>query len=233
MTKLLTVENIEVFYGEFQALFGVSLEVDQGETVAIIGANGAGKSTLLRSICGALAPARGQIRYQGQVISGQPAYILNRMGIVLVPEGRKIFPSLSVEENLKIGAYHNKKGGWDLGKIYGLFPILKERAKHGGTDMSGGQQQMLAIGRALMSNPDLILMDEISLGLAPIIVKELYKVVEQISQAGTTVILVEQDVSRGLNSASHVYCLLEGKVSLAGKPSQISQAQVSQAYFGV
>ncbi len=233
MTKLLTVENIEVFYGEFQALFGVSLEVEKGETVAIIGANGAGKTTLLRAICGALAPMRGQITYQGQVISGQPAYSLNQKGIVMVPEGRKIFPSLSVEENLKIGAYHNKQGIWDLNTIYDLFPILKERANQAGTDMSGGQQQMLAIGRALMSNPDLILMDEISLGLAPIIVKALYEVVERISQAGTTVILVEQDVSRGLNSADHVYCLLEGKVSLAGKPKEISQQQVSLAYFGM
>lgn len=233
MTKLLSVENIEVFYGEFQALFGVSLEVEKGETVAIIGANGAGKTTLLRSICGVLAPARGQITYKGQVVSGQPAYALNQLGIGMVPEGRKIFPSLSVEENLKIGAYNNRPGLWDLNKVYNLFPILKERAKNGGTEMSGGQQQMLAIGRALMSNPDLILMDEISLGLAPIIVKALYEVVDRISQAGTTVILVEQDVSRGLNSADHVYCLLEGKVSLAGQPAGISPEQVSRAYFGV
>ncbi|GIK37716.1 MAG: ABC transporter ATP-binding protein [Chloroflexota bacterium] len=233
MTKLLTVENIEVFYGEFQALFGVSLEVEKGETVAIIGANGAGKTTLLRSICGVLAPARGQITYKGRVISGRPAYTLNQIGIVMVPEGRKIFPSLTVEENLKIGAYNNRPGLWDLNKVYDLFPILKERSKNGGTEMSGGQQQMLAIGRALMSNPDLILMDEISLGLAPIIVKALYEVVERISEAGTTVILVEQDVSRGLNSADHVYCLLEGKVSLAGQPAEISPEQVSQAYFGV
>ncbi len=233
MTRLLTVENIEVFYGEFQALFGVGLEVDKGETVAIIGANGAGKTTLLRSICGVLTPRRGQITYNGQVISGRPAYLLNRSGIVMVPEGRKIFPSLSVEENLKIGAYNKRPGIWDLPKIYELFPILKERARHGGVDMSGGQQQMLAIGRALMSNPDLILMDEISLGLAPIIVKTLYEVVEQISQAGTTVILVEQDVGRGLSAADRVYCLLEGKVSLAGRPADISQEQVSRAYFGV
>jgi branched-chain amino acid transport system ATP-binding protein len=233
MTKLLTVENIEVFYGEFQALFGVSLEVEKGETVAIIGANGAGKTTLLRSICGVLAPARGQISYKGQVIAGRPAYALNQIGIVMVPEGRKIFPSLSVEENLKIGAYNNRLGLWDLNKVYDLFPILKERAKNGGTEMSGGQQQMLAIGRALMSNPDLILMDEISLGLAPIIVRALYEVVDRIAEAGTTVILVEQDVSRGLNSADHVYCLLEGKVSLAGQPTEMSQEQVSRAYFGV
>jgi branched-chain amino acid transport system ATP-binding protein len=233
MSQALLVDNIEVFYGQFQALFGVSLAVEEGETVAIIGANGAGKTTLLRTICGALSPHSGQIYYKGEVISGQAAYTLNQKGIVLVPEGRKIFPSLSVEENLKIGGYSNRPGLWNLERVYALFPILKERARLGGTDLSGGQQQMVAIGRALMSNPDLILMDEISLGLAPIVVKELYDIVEKISQAGTTVILVEQDVKRGLNEANHVYCLLEGKVSLAGKPAEISPEQVSRAYFGM
>lgn len=233
MSQALLVENIEVFYGQFQALFGVSLAVEAGETVAIIGANGAGKTTLLRAICGALSPHTGQIRYKGEVISGQPAYTLTQKGIVMVPEGRKIFPSLSVEENLKIGGYSKRPGMWNLERVYALFPILKERAKLGGTDLSGGQQQMVAIGRALMSNPDLILLDEISLGLAPIVVKELYDIVEKISQAGTTVILVEQDVKRGLNAANHVYCLLEGKVSLAGKPAEISPEQVSRAYFGM
>jgi branched-chain amino acid transport system ATP-binding protein len=233
MSQALLVDNIEVFYGQFQALFGVSLAVEEGETVAIIGANGAGKTTLLRAICGALSPRSGQIYYKGEVISGQAAYTLNQKGIVLVPEGRKIFPSLSVEENLKIGGYSNRPGLWNLERVYALFPILKERARLGGTDLSGGQQQMVAIGRALMSNPDLILMDEISLGLAPIVVKELYDIVEKISQAGTTVILVEQDVKRGLNEANHVYCLLEGKVSLAGKPAEISPEQVSRAYFGM
>ena len=231
--SVLNVEQIETFYGEFQALFGVSITVDEGETVAIVGANGAGKSTLMRSIAGVLAPASGTITYRGQVISGKPAFELNKLGIVMVPEGRKIFPSLTVEENLKIGAYAKRKGQWSLDAVYKLFPILKERRRHGGTDMSGGQQQMLSIGRALMSNPELILMDEISLGLAPIIVKELYEVVRQISASGTTVLLVEQDVSRGLSEADHVYCLLEGKVSLAGKTSEIDLKQVSKAYFGV
>jgi branched-chain amino acid transport system ATP-binding protein len=178
-------------------------------------------------------PRAGRIIYNGEVISGQAPYILNRKGIAMVPEERKIFPSLTVEENLNIGAYSRRKGAWDLKKVYDLFPVLKERARYGGTALSGGQQQMLAIGRALMSNPDLLLMDEISLGLAPIVVKELYDVVQYISQSGTTVILVEQDVSRGMKAASRVYCLLEGKISLSGRPHEISLQDVSRAYFGV
>jgi branched-chain amino acid transport system ATP-binding protein len=233
VSKALIVENIEVFYGEFQALFGVSLEVESGETVAIIGANGAGKTTLMRAICGMLTPKTGRILYQDEVISGEAPFRLNQRGIAMVPEERKIFPSLTVEENLKIGAYSHRTGMWDLAKIYDLFPALKDRSRNGGTQLSGGQQQMLAIGRALMSNPDLILMDEISLGLAPIVVKELYDVVERIAQSGVTVILVEQDVSRGIKAADHVYCLLEGKVSLAGSPDEISQQDISRAYFGV
>ncbi|HXV42088.1 MAG TPA: ABC transporter ATP-binding protein [Anaerolineae bacterium] len=231
--NILRVSEIEVFYGQFQALFGVSLEIEAGETVAIIGANGAGKTTLLSVIAGALTPRRGAIVYRGQPIAGQPAYALSRRGIAMVPEGRKIFPSLTVEENLKIGAYGGRTGSWNLDAIYRLFPMLKERARVGGTDLSGGQQQMLAIGRALMSNPDLLLMDEISLGLAPVIVKELYRVIEQISAGGTTVILVEQDVSQGMKVADRVYCLLEGKVSLAGQPAQFTPDQISLAYFGV
>jgi branched-chain amino acid transport system ATP-binding protein len=231
--NILRVSEIEVFYGQFQALFGVSLEIEAGETVAIIGANGAGKTTLLNAITGALTPRHGAIIYRGQPIAGQPAYALSRRGIAMVPEGRKIFPSLTVEENLKIGAYGGRPGSWNLAAIYKLFPMLKERARVGGTDLSGGQQQMLAIGRALMSNPDLLLMDEISLGLAPVIVKELYRVIEQISAGGTTVILVEQDVSQGMKVANRVYCLLEGKVSLAGQPAQFTPDQISLAYFGV
>lgn len=233
MSPVLVVDNIEVFYGEFQALFGVSLEIHQGETVAIIGANGAGKTTLMRSICGMLKPQTGRIRYRGEVISGQSPYILARKGITMVPEERKIFPGLTVEENLKIGAYSRRRGQWDIHRVYQVFPVLKERFRAWGTDLSGGQQQMLAIGRALMSNPDLLLMDEISLGLAPIVVKELYRVVQQISQSGTTVMLVEQDVSQGMKAASRVYCLLEGRVSLTGRPGEIGLQDVSRAYFGM
>ena len=169
--RVLVVENLGVFYGEFQALFGVNLEVTAGETIAILGANGAGKTTLLSTIAGVLTPRRGQVIYRGEVVSGSPAYRLCQRGISMVPEGRKIFPSLTVEENLEVGAYAGRPGPWRRESVYGLFPILRERARVPGTDLSGGEQQMLAIGRALMSNPDLILMDEISLGLAPLIVQ--------------------------------------------------------------
>lgn len=231
--QALSVTDLQVLYGEFQALFGISLDVNVGETVAIIGANGAGKTTLLRTIAGALQPASGDIVYRGASIVGQPAYALSRRGIALVPEGRKIFPSLTVRDNLLLGGMSGRKGEWTLEKIYALFPVLKERANMAGIDMSGGEQQMLAIGRALMSNPDLILMDEISLGLAPVIVKELYRVVRSIAGQGTTVVLVEQDVTRSLQVADRVYCLLEGRVSLEGKTSEIDHAEISKAYFGV
>lgn len=231
--SILEIDQIEVFYNEFQALFGISLAITQGDTVAIVGANGAGKSTLMRTICGMLSPKNGFIRYQGEVISDRPAYDIAHLGIAMVPEGRRIFPSMTVEENLKIGGYTGRKGMWTLDTIYDLFPILKKRRKNGGTQLSGGQQQMVAIGRALMSNPDLILMDEISLGLAPVIVKDIYKIVRTISEQGITVILVEQDVSRGMKEADYFYCLLEGKVSLAGKPDEVDETDVTQAYFGV
>lgn len=231
--NLLTVSETDVFYDEFQALFGVSLEVNVGETIAIIGANGAGKTTLLRAIAGVLTPKRGQIIYRGESIVGQPVHALSRRGISLVPEGRTIFPSLSVEENLAIGSYAQRKGWWNKDRVYELFPILKERMRVRGTYLSGGEQQMLAIGRALMNNPDLILMDEISLGLAPFIVKELYRVVRLIASAETTIILVEQDVSRSLRVANRVYCLLEGRVSLQGEPANLAHEQISSAYFGV
>jgi branched-chain amino acid transport system ATP-binding protein len=231
--QALSINDADVFYDEFQALFGVNVEVNIGETVAIIGANGAGKTTLLRTIAGALRPARGRVVHRGESIVGQPVHALCRRGISMVPEGRAIFPSLSVEENLSVGAYAKRRGSWTRDAVYDLFPILKQRAKLSGISLSGGEQQMLAIGRALMSNPDVILMDEISLGLAPLIVKELYRVVRQIAEAGTTVVFVEQDVSRSLQVADRVYCLLEGRVSLHGRPAELSHEQISKAYFGV
>jgi branched-chain amino acid transport system ATP-binding protein len=231
--SVLTVRDADVFYGEFQALFGVSIEVEQGETVAIIGANGAGKTTLLRTITGEVPLKRGEIAYKGQSTRGFAPHKLSKLGISMVPEGRKIFPSLSVSENLKIGAYNTRKGLWTLDKIYGLFPILRERANYPGLALSGGQQQMLAIGRALMNNPDVLLMDEISLGLAPIVVKELYGIVRDIAAEGTTLIIVEQDVNRSLQVANRVYCLLEGRVSLQGHPATLKQEEISLAYFGV
>lgn len=233
MSAVLSVENLASHYGQFQALYGISLDIQEGQTVAIIGANGAGKSTLMKAISGVHPPSGGAVTYRGQVITGKPAYGLVAQGIVMVPEGRRIFPSLTVEENLKVGAYTERRGMWTLDKIYELFPILKERRRYGGTDMSGGQQQMVAIGRALMSNPDVILMDEVSLGLAPIIVHEIYDVVRQISAMGTTILLVEQDVHRGMQAADYVYCLLEGRISLAGTPAELNQDDIASAYFGV
>lgn len=230
---MLVVDSIEVFYDEFQALFGVSLDVAEGETVAIIGANGAGKTTLLRTIAGVLRPRAGRVMYRGARIDGRAAHEVARLGIAMVPEGRKIFPSLSVRENLLVGKQSRRKGPWNLDRVFALFPVLRERADFPGIDLSGGQQQMLAIGRALMSNPDLILMDEISLGLAPLIVKELYGTVQEITRSGTTVVLVEQDVTRSIQVADRVYCLLEGEVSLSGRPADLSHEQISLAYFGV
>lgn len=231
--SFLEVDNIEVFYGEFQALFGVSMSVEKGQTVAVIGANGAGKTTLMRSIAGQLIPKSGDILYNSSSTGKKTAYEMNRLGIAMIPEGRKIFPSLTVEENLQIGSYTKRSGAWNLKKVYDLFPILEERKNNAGTALSGGQQQMLAIGRALMSNPDLILMDEISLGLAPIIVKQIYEVVTDIAESGMTIVLVEQDVNRGLQAADHMFCMLEGKVRLSGKPSDFSQEEISKAYFGI
>lgn len=233
MTPVLSVERLEAHYGQFQALFGIDITVQAGQTVAIIGANGAGKSTLMKAICGAHRPSAGKVLYRGDAISGQAAYALVKRGVAMVPEGRRIFPSLSVEENLLVGAYSERPGAWTLDKVYGLFPILRERRRNGGMDLSGGQQQMVAIGRALMSNPDLLLMDEVSLGLAPIIVNEIYGVIRQIAEMGTTILLVEQDVNRGLRESDYVYCLLEGRISLEGRPQDLQKDDISRAYFGI
>lgn len=233
MSAVLSIRNLTSHYGEFQALFGIDITVEEGQTVAIIGANGAGKSTLMKAISGVHPPTSGDIVYRGKAIAGEAAYTLVNQGICMVPEGRRIFPSLTVEENLLVGGYSERSGQWNLDAIYDLFPILRERRNNGGTEMSGGQQQMLAIGRALLSNPDLILMDEVSLGLAPIIVSEIYDVVRDISAMGTTILIVEQDVTRGLKAADYVYCLLEGRISLEGKPDEIDREDISRAYFGV
>lgn len=231
---LLETRALEVFYGDFQALFGVDVSIAEGETVAIIGSNGAGKSSFLNALAG-LNPAKGdQIVFAGAPVGGTPAHEMVRRGIALVPEGRKLFASLSVEENLLVGL-HGKTvdRGWDLETIYGLFPILKERRNQPATTLSGGQQQMVAIGRALMSNPRMLLCDEISLGLAPTIVKDVYKAVGEIKARGTTVLIVEQDLSAALGAADRIYCFMEGKVSLTGRPGELSKQAIQNAYFGV
>ena len=231
--SFLEISGIDAHYGLFQALRSVRLTAEAGETLAIVGANGAGKTTLMRAISGALNVSGGSITMNGVAVHGRPAYELNALGIAMVPEGRRIFPSLSVEENLLLGGYSGRTGHWNLDRIYKLFPELVKRRGNSGLDLSGGEQQMVAIGRALMGNPALILMDDISLGLAPIVVNQIYGALSDIAGQGTTTLLVEQDVSRALSVASSVYCLLEGKVSLTGKPGELTEAQIMKAYFGI
>ncbi len=230
---LLDIERASSFYGDLQALFDVSLHVDEGEVVSIIGSNGAGKSTLLRLIAG-LQPIRdGEVRYDGRVINDVKAHLRVGTGITLVPEGRRIFPSLSVEENLLIGTYRGRAGTWGLRSVYDLFPMLRDRAKRSGAVLSGGEQQALAIGRALMANPRLLLLDEVSLGLAPVVIGQLYAALPTIVANGATVLLVEQSVDQAMAAADRVYCLLEGRISLAGVPGQLTRAQITTAYFGL
>ena len=233
MTALLATGGLTAFYGDFQALFGVDLAVEEGEAVAVIGANGAGKSTLLRTICGLLPAAADRIRYRGANIGSlSPADIVAR-GIALVPEGRKLFASLSVEENLLMGQQCGRKGPWHLDRVYALFPILRERRRQSSVSLSGGQQQMAAIGRALMTNPELLLCDEISLGLAPIVIRDVYAALPGIRAEGTALVIVEQDIKRALSLADRVYCLQEGRVTLEGRPSSLTREQIKLAYFGV
>jgi len=231
--RILEVANASAYYGDFQALFGVSLQVDEGETVAIIGANGAGKSTLLRVIAG-LHPLRaGELAYDGLPIGQVAAHRRVLGGICLVPEGRRIFPSLSVDENLQVGAHLGRRGAWNLQSVKALFPMLAQTSRRSGAVLSGGEQQALAIGRALMANPRLLLLDEVSLGLAPIVVRQLYAAMPLIRAAGTTILLVEQNTDQALASADRVYCLLEGRISLAGRPSDFARGQITAAYFGI
>jgi branched-chain amino acid transport system ATP-binding protein len=231
--SLLEVEHLDQFYRDFQALFGISLSVDAGEVVAIIGANGAGKSTLLKTMVGLLRSPKQAVRFDGRPIGDRPAYERVAIGIGLVPEGRRIFPSLSVEENLLVGGYGRRAGPWNLGRVYQLFPMLSSMVSRPGAVLSGGEQQALAIGRALMGNPRLLLMDEISLGLAPLVVRQLYQAVPAITGEGTTLIVVEQDVTQALRIADHAYCFLEGRVSLEGRPAELTRDQIRAAYFGV
>ncbi|MEP3635783.1 MAG: ABC transporter ATP-binding protein [Paracoccaceae bacterium] len=230
---VLSLHKLDAHYGDFQALFGVDMDIYAGEVVAIIGANGAGKTTLMRSISGLLSNQSAQVSYQGKAIGTLRADQVAQEGIALVPEGRQLFPSLSVEENLLIGAQTGRAGPWSLATVYSLFPILKERRDQASTTLSGGQQQMVAIGRALMANPDVILFDEISLGLAPVIIKTIYDALPQIVGDGMTALIVEQDISKALSVSSRVYCLQEGRVSLSGTTDTVSREEITRAYFGV
>lgn len=230
---LLSVRDLDAFYGDFQALFGLSMEVRAGEAVAVIGANGAGKSTLLRSIAGLLAARLDAITFRGTLIGGMPAYAVAAQGIALVPESRGLFASLSVEENLLIGGQLKRSGPWNLRRIYQLFPGLGERRHLPSTALSGGQQQMAAIARGLMSNPSLLLCDEISLGLAPIVVRDIYARLPAILAEGISLILVEQDVAQALKATQRVYCLQEGRVALTGVAKELTREMIAAAYFGM
>jgi branched-chain amino acid transport system ATP-binding protein len=230
---LLAVHGLDAFYGDFQALFGLSMEVRSGEAVAVIGANGAGKSTLLKSIAGLLAARPEAISFDGAPIGGMPAHAVAAQGVALVPEGRGLFPSLSVEENLLIGGQLKRPGPWGLQRIYELFPALAERRHMPSTALSGGQQQMVAISRGLMSNPKLLLCDEISLGLAPIVVRDIYARLPAILAEGISLVLVEQDVVQALKATQRVYCLQEGRVALTGAAKELTREAIAAAYFGV
>jgi len=230
---LLETRNLTAFYGDFQALYGIDTTLDAGETIAIIGANGAGKSTFLKSIAGLIHGAADSVLLDGIPIGARSAADIVKLGIALVPEGRRLFPSLTVEENLLIGGYGRKvSGAWTLDRVYALFPILRERRSSATPTLSGGQQQMAAIGRALMSNPRILLCDEISLGLAPIIIADIYAALPRIKAEGTSVVLVEQDIVQAMKVADRVYCFQEGRLSLTGRPRDLSRDQIHRAYFG-
>ena len=230
---LLKVQALDAYYGDFRALFGVSLQVDAGQVVAVIGANGAGKSTLLQSIAGLKRARADAIVFAGEPIGAVPAHARVARGIALVPEGRRLFASLTVEENLVIGGQLRRPGPWTLARIYQLFPMLAERRHQPSPSLSGGQQQMVAIGRALMSNPSLLLCDEISLGLAPIVVRDIYARLPEIAREGLSLVIVEQDIVQALHAADHVYCLQHGRVALAGAAATLTRDAISAAYFGV
>ncbi|WP_147536148.1 ABC transporter ATP-binding protein [Bacillus marasmi] len=233
---MLKIDSINVYYGNIQALQGVSLEINQGEIVTLIGANGAGKSTLLKTISGLLKPKQGELLYENVSIAGKPAQTIVKRGISHVPEGRRVFANMSVEENLELGAYLRKdKAGIeeDFEKVYQLFPRLKERSKQMAGTLSGGEQQMLAMGRALMARPKLLLLDEPSMGLAPILVKTIFDIIKQINKDGTTILLVEQNANMALSIAHRAYVIETGKVVLSGTAEELNASdQVKQAYLG-
>jgi branched-chain amino acid transport system ATP-binding protein len=230
---LLEIKGLTARYGDFQALFGVDMALSPGETIAIVGANGAGKSTLMRSIAGVLNNAADQIVFDGRPIGAMSAAEVMSLGIAMVPEGRRLFPSLTVEENLLIGKYGRAASGpWSLETLYGLFPILKERRDAPATALSGGQQQMAAIGRALISNPRILLCDEISLGLAPVVIRDIYAIFPRLRETGASIVIVEQDIGQALKVADRVYCMMEGRVTLTGAPAELTREAIHAAYFG-
>lgn len=231
--SLLETRNLTAFYRDFQALFGLNTRLEEGETLAVIGANGAGKSTYLKAISGLLRGDPWSVVFGGEPIGHLSAAEIMQRGIALVPEGRRLFPSLTVEENLLVGNYGRAASGpWNLHSVFSLFPRLQERRHQASTTLSGGEQQMVAIGRALMSNPRVLLCDEISLGLAPIVIRDIYQALPKIKATGASVIIVEQDIVQAMKVADRLYCFQEGRISLAGHPAAFSREEIHAAYFG-
>jgi branched-chain amino acid transport system ATP-binding protein len=230
---LLAVEQLDVRHGLLRAARDVTLEVAEGETLALVGANGAGKSTLLRAIAGAHKPAGGRVVYDGVDITSVPAYRRVRLGIALVPEGRRLFGALTTEENLLVARRDGRRGPWNVESVLEAFPLLAARRKTRAANLSGGEQQATAIGRALMTNPRLLLLDEVSLGLAPVVVESVYRSLRELIEQGATIVLVEQDLNRALSVATRVACMLEGRIVLQGRAEELTREQIVEAYFGL
>lgn len=235
MNALLSTHGLTAFYGDFQALFGMDFEIVPGEIVALIGANGAGKSTFLKSVMGLIRVEPGMIRLKGDAVGGRAPHYMVSQGVAVVPEGRRLFTGMSVEDNMRVALDHapGNDRTWTLERIYALFPILKEKRRDPVESLSGGQQQMVSIGRALLNQPRLLLCDEISLGLAPRVIREIYAVLPEISAVGTAIVVVEQDVSLAKQASDRLYCMLEGRVTLSGPSDDISRDAIAAAYFGV
>jgi len=231
--SLLSVDKLDVRHGLLQAVRQVTFDVEEGETVALIGANGAGKTTLLRAIAGAHRPTGGRIALAGADVTAVPAYRRVGLGIALVPEGRRLFASMTVEENLLIAGSAGRKGDWSVDRVMEAFPMLRKRLKARCGTLSGGEQQATAIGRALMTNPRILLLDEVSLGLSPLAVDQVYKSLSGLIGSGATILLVEQDLKRALRVATRVICMLEGRIVLTGRAAEVSREQVTDAYFGL
>jgi len=233
VSTLLQVEELDVRHGLLQAVRHVSFEVADGETLALVGANGAGKSTLLRAIAGAHRPVGGRVVFDGRDITAMPAHRRVKTGIALVPEGRRLFPNLTVEENLSVARASGRDGRWTVDEVLAAFPLLEPLRRKRAASLSGGEQQATAIGRALMTNPRLLLLDEVSLGLAPVVVEGVYDSLRTLIESGTTIVLVEQDLTRAMGVADHVMCMLEGRVVLEGARGRLTREQVTDAYFGL
>jgi branched-chain amino acid transport system ATP-binding protein len=230
---LLGVEQLDARHGLLQAVRGMTFEVAAGETLALVGANGAGKTTLLRTIAGAHKPAAGRILFDGADVTAVPAYARLRAGIALVPEGRRLFAGMTVKENLMVAGAHGRPGPWNIDAVIEAFPLLRGKLNRRAGNLSGGEQQATAIGRALMANPRLLLLDEVSLGLAPIAVEAVYRSLTALIAGGATIVLVEQDIGRALGVATRLACMLEGRIILQGNAKDLSREQVTEAYFGL